>query len=196
MFYNTKITEARSTEELYHITNSISARPNYSQLSTNFRPSDLLNLFSQSFLNKISQIRPDLDSQPCAPHHIGKPFNGKPLLAFTAVSETTVREFLNKSVPKTFELDPVLTSLLFEMPKLLLFEYLDTILPTMTAAINKSFTSDTFPEAYKTAIVKALLKKPSFDHNDLKNFLPVSNLSFVSKIVVILSHLFNHLSAN
>ena len=35
---------------------------------------------------------------------------------------------------------------------------------------------------FKTAIVKPLLKKPSLDHNNLKNYRPVSNLSFLSKL--------------
>ena len=97
---------------------------------------------------------------------------------------------MNKSAPKTCNLDPITSSPLFEC--------LDTILPTLTAVINKSLTSGIFPQVYKAAIVKPLLKKSSFDHNDLKNFRPVSNLSFVSKIIekLILSQLFSHLSTN
>ena len=80
----------------------------------------------------------------------------------------------------------------------LLFECLDTILPTLTAVINNSLTSGIFPQVYKAAIVKPLLKKSGLDHNDLKNFRPVSNFSFVSKIIekVILSQFFSHLSTN
>ena len=83
-------------------------------------------------------------------------------------------------------------------PSSLLFECLDTILPTLTAVIKESLTSGIFPQVYKAAIVKPLLKKSSLDHNDLKNFRPVSNLSFVSKIIekVILSQFFSHLSTN
>ena len=99
-----------------------------------------------------------------------------------------VREIFNKSAPKTCDLDPI--------PSSLLFECLDTMLPTPTAVINKSLTSGIFFKVYKAAIVKPVLKKSSLDHNDLKNCRPVSNLSFVSKIIekVILSQLFSHLS--
>ena len=68
----------------------------------------------------------------------------------------------------------------------------------MTEVINRSLTSGVFPQAHKAAIVKPLLKKPSLDHNNLKNYRPVSNLSFVSKLTekIILSQLFGHLTKN
>ena len=102
------ITEAKSTKELYHITNSTSARTKCTQIPTIFPLSDLPNLFSEFFQNKISKIRSDLDSQPCASHPLGKPFSGVPLLSFMPVSEKTVREILNKSAPKTCDFDPIL----------------------------------------------------------------------------------------
>ena len=80
----------------------------------------------------------------------------------------TVHEIFNKSDPKTCDLGLI--------PSFLLFECLDTILPTLTAVTNKSITSSIFPQVYKAAIVKPLLKKGSLDHNDLKNFLRVQPL--------------------
>ena len=64
--------------------------------------------------------------------------------------------------------------------------------------INDSLSSGTFPDVHKTAIVTPLLKKPTLDANDLKSFRPVSNLSFLSKIIekVVLSQLSTHLSSN
>ena len=43
-----------------------------------------------------------------------------------------------------------------------------------------------------------MLKKPGLDPNDLKNFRPVSNLPFISKILekVVLTQLQKHLSEN
>ena len=43
-----------------------------------------------------------------------------------------------------------------------------------------------------------MLKKPGLDPNDLKNFRPVSNLPFISKILekVVLTQLQKHLSGN
>ena len=52
---------------------------------------------------------------------------------------------------------------------------------------------------FKQAVVTPLLKKPGLDPNDLKNFRPVSNLPFISKIlekVVLTRQLQKHLSEN
>ena len=51
--------------------------------------------------------------------------------------------------------------------------------------INKSFVSGNFPSdlkiAYKTS--SPLLKKPSLDKEDLKNFRPVANLKFLGNMI-------------
>ena len=39
------------------------------------------------------------------------------------------------------------------------------------------------PEILKQAILKPLLKKPSLDSNDFKNYRPISNLRFISKTI-------------
>ena len=51
------------------------------------------------------------------------------------------------------------------------------------------------PTAFKQAIVGPLLKKPRLDMNNLKNYRPVSNLPFVSKIIekVVASRIEDHL---
>jgi hypothetical protein len=70
--------------------------------------------------------------------------------------------------------------------------------PTLTNIINTSLISGTVPSELKTAIVKPLLKKANLDQNVLKNYRPVSNLPFVSKILekVVLKQLLIHLQAN
>ena len=88
--------------------------------------------------------------------------------SFMPVSEKKICEILNKSAPETCKLDPISSSHLFEC--------LDTIPPTLTANNNKSLTSGTFTQVHEAAIVKPLLRKPSLDHSDLKNFHCVSNL--------------------
>ena len=64
--------------------------------------------------------------------------------------------------------------------------------------INASLSTGIVPPQFKQAIVTPLLKKPGLDTNDMKKFRPVSNLSFISKILekVVLIQLKNHLSGN
>ena len=60
---------------------------------------------------------------------------------------------------------------------------------------NTSLTTGIVPRDLKTATVKLLLKKPSLDKNLLKNYRPISNLPFLSKILekVVLHKLLSHL---
>ena len=54
---------------------------------------------------------------------------------------------------------------------------------TITNIINTSLTIGIVSRDLKTAIVKPLSKKPSFDKILLKNYRPISNLPFLSKIL-------------
>ena len=49
--------------------------------------------------------------------------------------------------------------------------------------MNTFLESGTVPSLFKNAIVTPLIKKPSLDQNVLKNYRPVSNLPFLSKIL-------------
>ena len=59
----------------------------------------------------------------------------------------------------------------------------DVLSPVITAMMNCSFTTAIFPACQKHAIVKPLLKKPSFDPFDMKSYRPVSNLTFIGKFL-------------
>ena len=59
----------------------------------------------------------------------------------------------------------------------------DPLLQLLTSIINESLTKREFPNYFKNAIVKALLRKPSIDNDELKNYRPVSNLHFISKVI-------------
>ena len=82
--------------------------------------------------------------------------------------------------------------------KLLKSCLLDTLLPVITKIVNLSLHSGIFPDLYKTALVKPLLKKISLDPEVLKNFRPVSNLTFVSKLIekVVASQFVSHVENN
>ena len=105
-------------------------------------------------------------------------------------SFSTVLKIINSASAKSCELDPI--------PTTLLYENLDILLPAITNIINTSLTTGIVPRYLKTAIVNPLLKKPSLDKNLLKNYRPISNLPFLSKIreKVVLHKLLSHLQEN
>ena len=90
----------------------------------------------------------------------------------------------------TCNLDPI--------PTTSLKSCIDSLIVPITNIVNKSLKECVFPSAFKTAHVIPLLKKSYLDKNDLKNYRPVSNLSFISKVVekVVASRLLTHLELN
>ena len=56
-------------------------------------------------------------------------------------------------------------------------------MPVLTKIVYTSLMTGIYPSIYKTAIVKPMLKTSTLDPNDLTNNRPVSNLSFLSKVL-------------
>ena len=71
-------------------------------------------------------------------------------------------------------------------------------MPIVTKIVNHSIESGTVPDHFKKSIVTPLLKKHNLDKENLANFRPVSNLSFLSKLTerVVKSRLEVHLASN
>lgn len=53
---------------------------------------------------------------------------------------------------------------------------------------SKSFITGCFPQELKAAVVQPLLKKSGLDASELKNYRPVSNLPFMSKLLEKVVH--------
>ena len=64
--------------------------------------------------------------------------------------------------------------------------------------INLCLSSGNFPTRFKSAVVKPLIKKPTLDCEVLKNYRPISNLQFLSKLIekVIAERLVSHMQDN
>ena len=76
---------------------------------------------------------------------------------------------------KSCQLDP--------LPTWLLKQLKDTLAPVISSLCNCSFQTGVLPAAQKQAIVLPRLKKPTLDSSKLSSFRPISNLSFISKLV-------------
>jgi len=60
---------------------------------------------------------------------------------------------------------------------------LDCVLPVLTDIVNKSLSEGKMPSSLKEAVLRPLLKKPGLDSEVLKNYRPISNLPFLSKLI-------------
>jgi len=110
--------------------------------------------------------------------------------SFNPATEDEIIKLIHQSPNKQCDLDPIPTSILKQC--------LHTLAPSITKIVNLSISTGLFPSQFKQAIVTPLLKKPSLDKDDLTNYRPVSNLSFLSKLTekVVKSRLDEHLSRN
>ena len=83
------------------------------------------------------------------------------------------------------------------MPTSFVKGLLPVLLPTILTIVNKSLSESHMPTALKDAIVKPLIKKPSLDKDNLKNYRPVSNLAYLRKLIesVGIEQIDDHLSA-
>ena len=155
---------------------------------------ELAEQFNKFFINKISSIRDVLsgsnqsvDSETaCMSSDIE--FSGEHFSEFAPVSDRELLKIINSAPTKSCELDP--------LPTFLLKQCVEPLLPLISAIINKSLSDSKVPHYFKAAIIRPLLKKPGLDKEILKNYRPVSNLPFLSKILekVVASRLENHLT--
>ena len=185
-YYSVKILSSTACKQLFQNFNTILGKSRSSPLPSTFDSGDLPNVFSDYFTEKIRTIRnnfPPPNPTACP----DTSFAGNPLLTFESVTDEFVLKIINSASAKSCELDPI--------PTTLLYQNLDILLPTIT---NTSLTTGIVPRDLKTAVVKPLLKKASLDKNLLKNYRPISNLPFLSKILekVVLHKLLSHFQEN
>jgi len=78
---------------------------------------------------------------------------------------------------------PIKSSALDLVPMFLLREFVDLLLPYVTHIINSSLRDARVPNSHKHADITPLLKQPGLDTMDMANSRPVSNATFVSKVI-------------
>ena len=115
--------------------------------------------------------------------------NSTALSSFEPVSEGDILKILKLSTTKSCNLDPIPTALVKECA--------DILVTPITNIINYSLREGSFPNCFKTACVTPLFKKPNLDRNLLKHYRPVSDLSFISKLIekVVAKQLNNYIDS-
>ena len=83
-------------------------------------------------------------------------------------------------------------------PTRLLMSHLYAIVPILQHIVNLCLTMGDFPISCKSSIVIPLIKRPGLDREMLKNYRPVSNRSFLSKVIekVISIRILGHILDN
>ena len=146
----------------------------------------LVEMFSSYFLDKIDNIRAHFTDVTTTSPRQATQAHCK-FTNFHQVSESEILKLIKSSPVKSSSLDPI--------PTFLLVDCLDVLTTPITMFINLCLTHGVFPEQFKLALVSPLLKKPSLSKEELKNYRPVSNLNYLSKLLerVVARQLNNHL---
>ena len=100
---------------------------------------------------------------------------GMVLPNLTYVTDDEVSRLVFSAPCKSSDLDPVPTSLVRDC--------IDILVTPIATIVNLLLSRGCFPSHFKSALVSPLLEKPTLNKNNLKNYWPVSNLSFLSKIL-------------
>jgi Reverse transcriptase (RNA-dependent DNA polymerase)/Endonuclease-reverse transcriptase len=95
--------------------------------------------------------------------------------AFQPVDVTAVQRLISSAANKNCELDPA--------PTWLVKKFAYELSPFITALFNTSFRDGLFPSTQKCAMITPVLKKPTLDASDASNYRPISNLTFLSKLL-------------
>ena len=192
-FVAEQVVSCKSSKALFDITTQLMGTESDSTLPADIPHGSLPGRFMSYFDEKINTIRESIDSsevsrQPIADTELSN--TTSQFIVFQPVTCQQVRKILKGMPSKSCDLDPVPTNLLKDC--------LDEVTETVTNIINTSLDSGIVPKSFKHAIVRPLLKKPGLDPENLKNYRPVSNLPFLSKVLekVVLQQLLDHLESN
>ena len=192
-YYTSQIDKNKGdSKTLFKLTNSLMGKNGETILPTHSCDKTLADQFLSFFHNKIDNIRTGLCAMVDEPlvEIPDQSFNGVPLNCFSSVTLQEIRHIILKAPSKSCELDP--------LPSWLLKECVDELSPIVTSIVNASLNHAIVPLSLKTALIRPLLKKSGLDKEVLKNYRPVSNLSFISKVLekVVAKRLDDHMLDN
>ena len=188
-FYQRKISDSSTDQKaLFQIANELLYRKKDNSLPNSQSSEELANRFVTYFCQKIEKIVNSFGTQ-----QTNQPSNnicdGTPFPGFQPIIEEQLKKAIMEGNSKSCHLDPIPTKLLTQV--------LDAVLPVLTKIVNSSLQSN-FPNPLKSATVVPLLKKPTLDKEELQNCRPVSNLSYISKLIekIAVEQLKQHMTMN
>ena len=182
-------------KKLFRIVNSLLGHGKAVNLPRHSNPRELSKALDDFFVTKISNIRSDLLELESSASNLSFDLrsalvsSSTKLSKFSLCSVDDIQKVLKTSSKASCHLDPIPTSILHQ---------LSCLVPVITNIVKQSLTAGHFPSQLKSAIVKPLLKKSTLDPEIFKNYRPVSNLSFISKVIekVIANQLLKHMEEN
>ena len=128
--------------------------------------------FLDFFNKKVEAVRKEIGQRPAATF---LPAITTTLNCFQLCTEADIAKVITAAPSKSCELDPVPTDVLKQ--------FLPVLLPYITKMCSASLREGILPTSQRNAIVTPRLRKAGSDPADVCNYRPISNLTFMSKVV-------------
>ena len=161
-------------KSLFRVANELMDKTKEKVLPFHSDPKKLANEFNEYFVDKVKKIRNSIPVENEPSSHYSRPFQGERMNTFRTVTEDEVELIIREHGIKTSMEDPI--------PSKLMQPSLDVVLPTLTKLINQSLMEGSM-NGIKESVLDPLLKKSGLDIDEMKNFRPVNNLLFLSKLI-------------
>lgn len=176
-YYSERISECKDQRDLFRVTDEILHQKGKSKLPSYTDTSQLADQFNNFFSDKIKRIRENLDSAISTSRSQPNVMTPKApsMDVFAPLTSEDTEQIIKKSPSKSCTMDPI--------PTWLLKKHISILSPVITKIVNMSLEQGTVPPDLKRALVSPLIKKPSLDCEQHKNYRPVSNLTFISKVI-------------
>ena len=176
-------------KSLFKVANEMLDKTKVKVLPAYDDPKVLANEFNEYFVEKVKKIRKSIPKSNEDESYYSRPFTGERMNQFQIVTEEQVDKIIKERGIKTSMEDPI--------PSKLVQPSLDILTPVFTKIINKSLQEGSM-EGIKESIIDPLLKKYGLDVDENKNFRPVNNLLFLSKLTerVADDQLNTHMTSN
>ena len=179
-FYLKAITDNKNNYKyLFNLTNGLLFWNQESNYPDAGLKEELAECFSEFFKNKIDKImrklKSDEDGISIGPQYLESESQTSCRFSeFRLVSEDELASIIKATPTKSCDSDPITTKLLKE--------HLDSILPALVKIVTTSFQDSAFLDNLREALLRPLIKKNGLELV-FTNFRPVSNLSYLSKLI-------------
>ncbi len=186
-----KLSTDTSCKTLYAIVDNLLDNEQEAMLPTSSSDISLANEFRAYFSEKVNKIRASIKHAPLESTCLPSSADISVLHEFTPATLDELKHIISSYKLKCSPEDPI--------PAFLLKENVDFFIPYWLDIVNLSLEVGSM-EGLKSAVIIPLIKDLSslVDKEIFKNYRPVSNLLFLSKLIerVVDSRLDNHMSVN
>ena len=161
-------------KSLFKVANELLDKNSKKVLPAHDDSKKLANDFNKFYVDKVNKIRKSIPPVSDTPAYYSRPFKGEMMMELCPTSVEELREIIKKSGVKTSMEDPI--------PAKLFKAAVDTLLPVIAQLINQSLKEGSL-DGVKWSVIDPLLKKFGLDSDVWKNYRPVNNLVFFSKLI-------------